>query len=294
MKKLLLSVLMLSLVGCAFDKDKGTTDRAEIQDRQNLEKNHKLIVGTYQGIMTTPSRKHDIELTLFSLEIRDGENSKGLPKYRKELRALYKKINPVGPDVTFDARFFAEMGQLILTPLVSPKGADDISTIDAKLVGQRLTGKVSSISGEVGYLDVALVSKQQDVPEQGAEDDYHKRLRKQYEEVKGTYEGIVMPPENDPFAISISLNVTVNSDGVPLITGELSYPFDRSLDMTLTVNYRPDLTPPKLTLIGKPKTGNSPTGYTQTFDGVIKDGKFVGAMSSTDNVDEGQFSLKKK
>lgn len=296
MKLLITAALMLSLVGCAFEKDRSATTRKEVSDRTTTEKTFAPIIGTYQGTMTTPSRVHQVEITVFTLEVRTGTNPNGMPTYTKELRALYKKLDPVGPDVTFEARFYNELGNLILgAPSIAPKGADDVNTIDAKLIGQRLTGDVKSISGLIGRLDLSLVSKQQDVPDQGAESDYNERLRRQYEEVVGEYTGIVQPKasENAPFAITIRLSITVNANNVPVLTGELNYPFDRTMDQNLTVTYRADWKPARLAMIGKSRT-NSSTNYTTTFDAAIEGNALVGSMSSSDRISEGTFRLIKK
>jgi hypothetical protein len=295
MKNLVLTLTILILAGCAFDKDGSTTSKTELRENQKQSEIYNSIKGNYRGQLTTATTKQDVELNLDILE--------RIVNSKKELILIgnYKKNNPVGPNLSFNARYTPENGQLVLMSNLATFGPDDIHTISLQVQGTDLIGEAKSISGVVGRLHLSLVSRQSDTPNDNAGEDYKERLRAQYNAIAGSYKGNVIPPPQDgaPFAIIVRINVAdvadANGEVMPQLMGILSYPAYNStdLDMTLTMTYRPDLNPPQLSITARPRF-SAGSDYRANLQGTLKNGKYTGSMTSTAKGFEGNFTLTKQ
>lgn len=268
---------------CAFSGNSDSTAQKEVNDRQKLQSIYSAVTGTYSGTLTTPSSVQNIEVNLFTLDVKDGVNSDGSDKFRVVLKAAYKKIAPAGAGFTYLARYIQETSELILTNENASLGIDDIHTINAKVVGQRILGEAKSPTGTVGVIDLGLTSRSVQKPGDNEKDDLNRRLREQYNQITGYYEGTVLPPENEraPFKTSIKIYIVesiVNGETVPQLVGVYKLKNDPTgdLDLGLTVSYRADLKPQRLTLSGK--GGGT---YTVFLDGVLNQGDLVMSMTNS-------------
>lgn len=295
-KKIILIFVVLALSACSFSKDDSTTNGTELRERQKLAESYKAVTGAYRGTLTTSSSRQDVELSLFTLEQNTAAGATKLV-----LIANFKKINPVGNNTTFESRYVPETGELVLSSLLSSFGPDDIHTVNLIARGERLTGEAKSVSGVIGVLDLSLQSRQSTVPGEGERESYKERIRNQYNAIAGTYKGNIVPLPQDgaPFAVIVQINVAdmTNEAGevLPQLMGILSYPATgtRDLDLTLTMVYRPDLTPAQLNITARPRfIGNNE--YKATLQGTLKDNKYSGTMTSTAKGFEGNFVLTKQ
>ncbi len=295
MKKLILASALLALVGCAFDKDNATNNAREVEERQKLMSKFSRVVGYYTGKLTTSAAQQDVELRLFTLEDQGGTNSSGEDRYRVVLRGNYKKINPVGPGFNFKARYIEETAELILTNEAGTLGVDDIHTINAKVVGQKIVGEVKSISGVIGVLDLALTSNQTKVPGgSNEENEYYERLSRQYNAIAGTYAGENVVDGKVTYQFSVSLQV-VKTGIVPQLIGEFKRHDDPegNVSLTLTAVYQPELSPAVLTLTGKPRYNPNNSPYQGTFQGTLIGDEYKGSWRTNIRGFEGEFLLKK-
>lgn len=313
LKKLILSVAMLSLAACAFDKDKSKNNSKEAADLQEQSVAYEKITGTYTGKLTTPSSQQDVELRLFTLSEPIGRNSNGDDIYRWVLRGNYKKLNPVGPGFNFKIRYIPETAQLILTNAQvggssnnssgdsnnnSPKdptiGLDDIHTINARIQGQQIIGEVKSISGVIGTLTLNLASSESNVPGNNEQNEYYERLHRQYESISGTYAGDNVINGKVKFGFKVILQA-VKAGGVPYLIGEFKRDDDPadSVTLTLTALYQPELATPTLTLIGKPRYNPNNSPYQATFEGTLIGDEYKGSWRTNIKGFEGDFVLKK-
>jgi hypothetical protein len=279
--------LSLSLIGCSFGKDSsGNSNKRELEEQQQADADYKQVVGTYAGKFIG-STKYDIELRFFTLQIPNGTNSDGRTKFRTELRANYKKINPVAPGYTFQAQYYPETGRLVLTNMEKEEnlGMDDIHTIELALVRKtlndgtyirQLQGEGKGARGPLGYFqDLNLVTQQNDKPDQNEEDEYNERLRAQFKEIEGNYVGTVMqdPRVGPPLAVILRLyiqNDAGNSKRPPILRGLFTQDDGGDIQFDIQTVYKPELQPPRLTMLGTVlRAPNS--NLRLTADGVFKD-----------------------
>lgn len=286
MRLLFAFALSLSLMGCSFGKDSsGNSNKRELEEQQQAQADYNLVVGTYAGKFIG-STTYDIEVRLFTLQIPNGTNSDGRTKFRTELRANYKKINPVAPGYTFQAQFYPETGRMVLTNMDKEEnlGMDDLHTVELTLVKKteangtyirQLQGVGKGSRGPLGYFqDLNLVTGQSDKPDTNEEDEYNERLRAQFQEIEGTYEGNVMqdPRAGAPLAVSLRLyiqNDAGNSKRPPILRGLFSQNDGGDIQFDIQTVYKPELAPPRLTMQGTVlRAPNS--NLRLTADGVFK------------------------
>ncbi|MEN0058061.1 MAG: hypothetical protein AAGB31_04450 [Bdellovibrio sp.] len=298
LKNILLLPVLIGLASCAFDKNAGNDNAKEVEERQAQLAAFSPVIGTYSGYLTRASGRQDVQLRLFTLEERSGTNSNGESRYRVVLRGTYDRINPAGSLFNFEARYIPETGALILTNISSDLALDDIHTINAEIRGQRIVGEAKSISGPVGQVDLQLSSNSSNTGGGEREDEYYDRLRRQYQAIAGTYAGDNVVDGKTTFSFKIKLEVVdsyVNSKVVPAIVGTFTRddaPENMAVTLNLTVIYRPDLNPPRLSIKGTPQS--STVAYTATFEGVLVEGVYTGSWSSTRRNHEGTFNLTKQ
>lgn len=298
LKKLILFAAILSLSACAFDKDSSRVNAKETAEREKLLMMYTPVKGVYRGTVTTDSSQQPVELHLFTLENEAGKNANGEDRYLISLRGNYKKLSSVEPDQNFKARYVPETGKLILTTVKALLETDDVHTINAEISNQKITGEAITISGEIGRLELTLVSSASSKPG-SSESDFNERLRRQYQAVAGTYSGDNILNGKVTFKMQIVLRVVEKDMGGsktrPQLVGEFSRSDDSGeFNMVLTSFYQPDLSPPKLVLTGRLFIGNpNNNAYEATFEGVVIDGNYHGSWSSNARGFQGDFILKK-
>lgn len=291
-KHFTLILTLVSFVGCAFDNDTANNNAAEMSNRTKQLEKFSRVVGVYTGKLTTSTSQQDIELRLFTLESEAGTNASGDERSRIVLRGNYKKINPVGPGYILKAIYYPETGELILNNDSSNITVDDVHTVNATVNGQQIFGEAKSISNVIGTLNLQLSSNQSQTPGNTEQNEYYSRLRRQYENISGTYAGESVL--NGKVDHRFTIEIRVSMDGVvPKLTGN----YNRENHPEVAVNfttavYQPDLNPPRLTLKGTPSFFGG-TSYVATFDGVLVDGEYKGSWENSIRGYQGDFNLKK-
>ncbi len=313
LKKLILFAAILSLSACAFDKDSSRVNAKEAAEREKLIQTYKPVEGLYRGTMTTDTFTQPVELRMFTLEVEAGKNANGEERYLKVMRGNFKKMNSVDPNTSFKARFVPETGELILTNSKENLEADDVHTINANVSGQKINGDAITVSGDIGKLELTLISSASNKPG-NSETEFNERLRRQYESIAGTYVGenildgkvtfkgtlilYVMEKEVDPSAGGKNSSASVAPSTVkklqPQLVGEFQRSDDPSNDLALILatSYQPEAAPPKLIMTGKlGRITNVP--YEANFQGVFIDGHYLGSWRSSTRGFQGDFILKK-
>ncbi|KYG62605.1 hypothetical protein AZI87_15010 [Bdellovibrio bacteriovorus] len=293
LKKLILATALLGVVGCAFNKDNPNNNATEVSDRQKQLNTYNRVTGFYTGKLTTTATQQDVELRLFTLEDESGTNANGEERYRIVLRGKFQFNSNKLQLVNMKARFIPETSELILRNEAASPGIDDVHTINAKVVGQKIVGEVKSVSGVIGVLDLTLASNQSSAPGNTEENEFYERLRRQYESFAGTYVGNNVKDGKAAFQFQIRLQV-VKEGIVPKIIGELTRSDDpkNTATLTLTGLYRGETTPPSLVLTGIPRLFPS-SPYKATIDGVLDGDTYKGTWVSNVNGFEGEFVLNK-
>lgn len=292
LKHFLLTLSLLSLVACAFDKDNANNNAAEMSNRLKQLEKFSRVVGLYTGKLTTSVSQQDIELRLFTLENEAGTTASGDERSRIVLRGNYKKLNPVGPGYILKAIYYPETGELILNNDTANPGVDDVHTINAIVNGGTINGEAKSISNVIGVLNLTLSTAERQAPGNTEQNEYYARLRRQYESISGVYAGENIVNGKMDHRFTIELRVTM--DGiVPKLTGNYNRENHPEVGINFTTAiYQPDLNPARLTLKGTPSYFGG-TNYIATFDGTLIDDEFAGTWETTIRGFQGEFKLKK-
>lgn len=296
MKLITTLIMTTALIGCSFGKDPGIESSQEVADRQKLRETFSQVTGVYFGQLKTPSSLQDVELSLFTDEVKDGINSDGTDRYRLTLKGSYSRINPAGLTETMGARYIPETRELILSNLRNDLGPDDVRTISGFVVNNKITGEVKRSSGVIGQIELLLQTKQSEGNEVNERERQNERIRKTLETIAGEWRGTVLPPPHVdiPFAIGVDLFV-VDVAGPQGATPQLGAFYKRlddssgSLDLTLTAAFDAELTPPKITMNGK-----GALNYSVSLEGnLMPDGKIRGVFKNQRGP-VGNFVLERK
>lgn len=300
--------LALGLSACSYSPDKnGSSNQTKKMAEQNAQTAavFNRISGTYSGTLSTSTGPEQVQITLSTLAVSEGiKNPDGSDRIRVTLSAAYLRITPVErPLVNFAISFTPETGELTLINQddKAKKDLDEVNTVFASILGDKLTGVVRSATHELGLLSLQKVSNGSSTTPTGAQEEYNDRLRKQYSELAGTYLGCVIPAEGGsltkPYTAKMLLSVyednTDPKNPVPTLAGNFHRDTDKTdgTDTALTATYRPDLTPATLTILGKPYISNN--GYISTFTGNYLNGDYSGTFTSNKKGLEGMIYMHK-
>jgi hypothetical protein len=315
-RKILLTIALAGLVGCSFGKNTNdeTHREVELQDQQKAV--NSKVVGTYSGQINAYGQLQDIELEIFQLSEKNGKNSDGTDRMIYTLHAIYKRLHPAGLSVTLNVRYYPETGEMTLTRASSndsssgssssnsgtdtigdgaKSGHDEIHTITAVFAASHIKGTAVSEAGPIGSFDLALSTKESAGSGKTDQDRYDDDLRRVYEAVAGTYTGIIVPSPQERAPYKVTLRLYVVDVSPPQLIGTFT-PNTKDGDafaLNLTTDYRPDLTPAELTMVGTLQNAPVGTTYKAVIKGKFIDGEYRGSMTSTVRPFEGSFILKK-
>jgi hypothetical protein len=287
------------LVGCAFGADSDSNKEKEVEDRTALKQTYDVVRGTYRGTLKTSDRSYPISISLYTDEEKAGTNADGEIIFRPILRALYKRLDIVTADYIMDARYISLTGEIVLKNLASNTTNEDVQSINAALSGQIIRGTVNTKKGQLGTIELTLASREVEAPSQGDQNTINEKLRKQYEEIAGVYEGDVIPDPTlaPPFAIQVRLFV-ISQNGpngpVPAVSGYYKRLDDISggLDLALEVTYKPETIPAQL-IMKSLASGRSAGPYYVSIEGILQDGSVLASVS-TQRGYQGEVVLRKK
>jgi hypothetical protein len=305
LKKLILTLSVLALSACAFDKDDTGSDaqtRLIAEQNQKVDENFSGAVGVYSGDLVRSNGIEKIQLSLQILGEPTGKTNKdGTQEILKRQAAAYLRINPVGASLTnFAVTFIRETGELMIVNKTANIGVDEVHTIFAKIAGDKITGKIVSMTGVIGTINLSLTAKENANPSNGTEEEQYKRLREQYNTLVGdwvgcvkTTQGSTVPSYTVKMNLSLYEDATNGSTTVPRLAGNFHRDNDKygALDTQLSANYRPDLKPATLNIIGKPIIATN--GYVSTFQGTVGDGYYEATFTSNRKGSEGMLYVKK-
>lgn len=195
----------LSLAACAFDKNSNTDTQRELEDNAALEAKFARVTGKYVGTINTGAEPQQVELSFYPYYKKNGQNSKGEDKYKPELRARYRLLNTVAPDVILSVGYYEEVNKLVMTTL--NENAPTVISINGEMMGNSITGDVAKNNVPFGTLTAELTSRQYSAPSPNDEAEYNQRLRRLYDTIKGNYVGTVRPSPRDGAAFQISVRL---------------------------------------------------------------------------------------
>jgi hypothetical protein len=291
LKHFFFGLVTLSLVACAFDKNSNNDNQKELDDNAQLAQKFSRVTGLYRGTVSTSQGLQQIELNVTPFSKKIGQNSNGEDKFKLELRARYRRLDTVVDDVILGARYYEETSQILFANAdenTSPK-----INIEGRATGDEITGNVSQNTFPLGQLNVQLVSREYENNNPNEQDEKNNRLRKLYDTIKGDYTGVVKSAEEDPFGINVKIfHNDEDIGGISTTVLKAKYNLnsdpDRSLELLMNGNYKPDTNPPSITL--KSISGGI---YTVTIKGTLVKGVLTGTFTNQRGV-EGSVTLTKK
>lgn len=158
----LVMVLWLVFPGCGepFKKNHSKMPAMKSFDREIVRSVLKPLVGKYTGHLSmddTTDTSYRVQLVLFIAEVPDGEDEKGLPRRRPELRAFYRCLDHGCDSViekTLMGRYYVETSSLTLVSLAGlTRDIDSVSFSGFYRKG-KITGQLHSFRGCVGHLEL--------------------------------------------------------------------------------------------------------------------------------------------
>ncbi|MBL7542328.1 MAG: hypothetical protein JNL11_00860 [Bdellovibrionaceae bacterium] len=284
-----LSVVILMMSACSFDKNDPSADRVKERekDRDKLVQQYQPVEGRYVGKLEFFDRPNqltvDVELGLILEEENAGVDSDGLPIVRPALRAYFKRADDLNLGLVFKANYntFIDPNNqnLILTnpavlgakPAGGPSagaadGDQDITSILGKLENEVITAQVLTGAGVLGKLSLKLKDKSTEASSLGLQNDINEKVLRLYKRIEGTYEGSVnVGKVLNPVQVRVTLAAVATANGKPALSAYYErldlYPLTDA-NQELVVDYKTESYPQKITLA--PATGS---GF--NFSGII-------------------------
>jgi hypothetical protein len=262
MKKLILAATLLALSACSLGKDSSMANTAQVRQNKQVHDLYDGLVGTYEGVITNTNHGDERVQLIVYIDSQSVKNPDGTPGTADIPMAFFRRSSPVIADYTMQASgYLREVGDITFFNL----GTDAmVRAIRGKVNFPKITGVVNSTNGNLG--DIELTWKTSDT---SSRNDLKDRLLRQYQAIEGNYYGKFHTQDKELLKrkMMIQLSAVVNGD-TPKLIGlykRLDIP-EGTVDLALTVSYRPDQYPPQITLNGK-GTGK----YEMNMDGTLLD-----------------------
>jgi hypothetical protein len=273
-------------MSCAFKDDN------KLEANKNLLRQNSLInqiygplEGTYNGTLTSSSSSdntaQDVSLRIKIMN-EATTNPDGSPAIKRVPTAFLIRTSPVVDSYSLTVQSYTpETGELNLVA----QNSNVLKSIDLIVTGERMTGKVYTTSGLIGTIDLSLFSRETDAPSDNNNEEIRNAYLKLYKKVEGRYVGEIVNPnpkiKNKPVAIELNI---VNAN-TPFLRGYYS-PLDAAnagLNLIMTVDYRPNFNPPRITLDGANTSPGST--YIINIEGIIKNDSVI--IADITNVHQG-------
>jgi hypothetical protein len=309
LKKLILTLSVLSLAACAFNNDESGADKLNkklAEENRRTEISFAKVEGSYTGnLIRENGAKEVIQITLFlSGEDTGQKNTDGSAQIKYMQKAVYTRINPASRALTdLNASYTPETGVVNITNPAAAQN-DDIQSIFTIVKDRVMTGTVKSKAGIIGRFTANYVVGGSSNGGNGSDEEYYDRLRKELLAISGTYYGCVIttkeaqqngqPSYKAKMTLSLADKDADGNTTKPSIAGE----FRRNNDKTgftkgiLSGTYRSDFIPATLTLNGRYPAANN--GYVTVFKGSLSDsGDYVADFMNGNSGIEGKMYFKK-
>jgi hypothetical protein len=272
---------------------------------RKLREQFEKLTGTYKGSIirkgtnTEPPREWKTELGLYIIDVKNGTTPGGEQKFKPALKARFKQLSPVAPNVILDVQYISESNQLFLSvnEAGAPSTPDGLNSISGKLKDNTITGTASKASGLWGDLALQFATKEVEVPSPGDQEDYNRRLTEEYQTVVGNYTGTISPKGIDPFDVIVNIYIypeATPNGTVPKLKAYYCRADDRfkATELVMTIDYKTEFNPADIELSGQ-RIVNGSTLYTVTLTGTFQNNEIRGNYLNQTGK-EGPFRLKRK
>lgn len=285
-------------------KDADVPAGEENEFNRKLREQYQQITGTYRGNLVRyasrgePRREWKTELGLFIVDVPDGTTPGGGTKIKPALKARFKQLSPVAPNALLDVQYITESRQLLLSsaPNSNPAAPNGITSFIGSLKNNMVTGQASKATGYWGDVSMQLITKDVDTPTFGDQEDYQRRLTKEYETLVGVYRGKISPQGESSFEVELKVFIIQEPTLLGTIPALKAY-YRRTSDefhahdLTLSIEYKSELTPIEVNMSGQRAIGSGT--YFVTLNANFENNEFRGQYH--DHLGhEGPFRLKRR
>lgn len=295
MKKILMAILMLNLVGCAFGSGTNDQERDEIERKEELQKNYSQIVGTYEGTLTVSGRTTDMKLYVYTVDVESGKNQLGEPQLIPVLYAKFRRMDGIQADRVLKARYMSASGEFSAVTGQSQNGSSGNDTpksdpnsfnLRGHLNGRILEGEIVKTTGFYGSFSLVRSTGPQSGPNDGDEQEYREHVRRELRKITGVYTGTVSNPGGTPFPVQIDLRAVEKYAGETWSISLTAIYTRTDIDPSLTrrmmaASYDPTSTPPSIDLLSEGTYPGSsiPNSNYLNIVGSIGDGKITAEIA---------------
>jgi hypothetical protein len=310
LKSLILLAFVAALSACSFEKNDSLTDPNEIANRERLKTAYDSIAGTYRGVLKASNRDQTIEIRLFRLEGNNGSNSSGAESKKPTLNGTYKRIDPTGLPYEFSASYIQDTNELILTNRATNLSNDDVHTINAQIINNRIVGKATFKGGNDANIDLPLITRENGGNDGTTdENEYWDGVRRELTAIAGKYQGELLLKDGKLF-ITAEMTLQVYNNTSP--NGKYSIPYLLGTfhdvkdvvghdpitkepigfsDLSLTAIYNTDVLPRRLDLRGAPVNGG--TRFVAELRLELINGQLVGTYQQAPVLTQATVTFKK-
>lgn len=284
-------------------KQVDTPSGEENEFNRKLREQYQQLTGTYRGSVVRsasrvePRREWDTELGLFIVDVQDGTTPNGQAKFKPALKARFKQLSPVAPNVLLDVQYITESKQLLLSTndKNNPAAANGITSFIGQLNKNTITGQASKSTGYWGDVRMEFISKEVDTPTFGDQEDYQRRLTEEYQTLVGEYRGKVSPKGKSSFEVELKIFIIrelTPTGTIPALKAYYRRTSDEihASDLTMSMEYKSELTPIEVNMSGQRAIGSAT--YFVTLNANFQNNEFRGQYH--DHLGhEGPFRLKR-
>ena len=327
MLKYLMAALLMMAAACAPSGRKdGNARYSNIQAEEHARQKSYFspAMGTYEGTYDNGKFKKNVKLVLEEVIEETGETfPNGMKKTRIDMRATLYFVAPVEPSIVFSTSFIPEKNQISMRKKETGSGPGgnnptngggennntsnssdnfQISRINTVLQREsetsprKIVGEVFSSQGKLGNINLEFSATSNDNSGED-EDAYYDRLRQDYKEIVGLYEGKSIKGKNShKFQLEVYMVFDTENVKMPLLEAIYHREGDKTCSGRIrfkNANYRRDMTPHRLIMSGVPIFREPNNPYRADFEGEIDGRQYVGQWQSSQNGFEGNFELKR-
>lgn len=281
MKKLMLALLMLNLVGCAFGAGTDDEQRNEVERKEELQRNYAQIVGTYKGTVTISGKTSDLQLFIYTVDVESGKNQLGEPQIIPILYAKYRNVSDFAGERLMKARYLSANGDFSAVN-------DGNFNMRGTVFGGTIRGEIMRPTGFYGSFELTKATDPQSGPNDGDDQEYREFVRRELKKVTGVYTGTVSNPGGTPYPVQVELRTEERySNGgnvwsIALTAIYVRKDYDPSLTRRMmAVSYDPTMNPATLSLLSEGTFPGStiPNSNYMNIVGTIANGKITAEMS---------------
>lgn len=273
MKKIFLSFLMLSLLGCAFGAGTEDHQRDDIERKEELRNRYSRIIGTYEGNLTVSGRTSQMKLYVYTVDVESGKNPMGEPQLIPMLFAKFRRMDGVDGDKILKATYMPSTGEFSAV-------TEGNFNLRGSFGGRRLDGEIVKTSGFYGSFALEKSTSPQSGPNDGDEQEYRDHVRRELSKVTGIYRGNAYASSERntilyPMQVEIRTRESYKGDTWTISLYAIWFRTDAHPSLTrqmMSASYDPTVTPATMNLLAEGQVPGSSLPFFLNIVGSIVGG----------------------